>query len=170
MVSIRNGTRLRVDTWHDLGHTSNLSLSLDKRGIREKNSPFPTVHTRERGDEGKRRDKFPPTIYEVPRVSFHQAKNKSSSHRREVHVGTLKEGFHQRSKRRDFGKSKLSGLGGFLPVYHAPISKGFFLPWLTFTFLGQEKTVFRLRACLAKKNWIFGFCKVFVRLGKPLFT
>ena len=32
----------------------------------------------------------------------------------------------------DFGKSKLSGLEGFLPVYHAPKGKGFFLPWLTF--------------------------------------
>ena len=31
----------------------------------------------------------------------------------------------------DIGKSKLSGLGGFLPVYHAP-GKRFFLPWLTF--------------------------------------
>ena len=28
----------------------------------------------------------------------------------------------------DFGKSKLSGLGGFLLVYHAPRGEGFFLP------------------------------------------
>ena len=34
--------------------------------------------------------------------------------------------------RGDFLKLKLSDLGGFLPVYHAPKGKGFFLPWLTF--------------------------------------
>ena len=65
-------------------------------------------------------------------VSFRRAKNESLSHRQEVHVGTWKEGFRQRSKRGDFGKSKLLGLGGFLPVYQTPRGKGFFLPWLTF--------------------------------------
>ena len=32
--------RTRVDTWHDMGHISNLNLSWDKRGIRAKKSPF----------------------------------------------------------------------------------------------------------------------------------
>ena len=32
----------------------------------------------------------------------------------------------------DFGKSRLSGLGGFLPVDHVPRGKEFFLPWLIF--------------------------------------
>ena len=36
--------------------------------------------------------------------------------------------FCRRSKNGDFGKSKLSGLGGFLPVYQASRSKEFFLP------------------------------------------
>ena len=40
MVSGRNWTRTRVDMRHDVGHTSNLSLSWDKRGIRAKKSPF----------------------------------------------------------------------------------------------------------------------------------
>ena len=29
-----------MDTWHDVGHTSNLSLSWDKRGIRAKSAHF----------------------------------------------------------------------------------------------------------------------------------
>ena len=64
--------------------------------------------------------RLPPKIYGVPLVGFRRAKNESSSHRRRVRVGTWKEGFLRRSKMGDFGKLKLSGLGGFLPVYHAP--------------------------------------------------
>ena len=41
--------------WHDVGHKSNLNLSLDKRGIRVKRSPFPGLI--ERGKERKRRAK-----------------------------------------------------------------------------------------------------------------
>ena len=40
MVLGRNGTRTSVDKWHDVGHTSNLRLSWDKRGIREKRAHF----------------------------------------------------------------------------------------------------------------------------------
>ena len=78
---------------------------------------------RERGEP-----RLPLKIYGVSLVDFHWAKNESSSHRRGVRVGTRKEGFHRRSKRGDFEKSKLSGLGGFLPLCHAPRGKGFFLP------------------------------------------
>ena len=37
-----------MDTWHDVGHTSNLSLSWDKRGIRAKRSHFLVLIVRER--------------------------------------------------------------------------------------------------------------------------
>ena len=87
--------------------------------------------------------RLPPKIYGVLLVGFRQVKNESSSHQRGVHVGTWKKGFRQKSKRGDFGKSKLSGLGGFLPVYQTPRGKGFFLPLAYFPFLGPEKRVFR---------------------------
>ena len=47
MVSSQNGTQIRVDTWHNVGHTSNLSLSWDKRGIRAKRAHF-MLFTQER--------------------------------------------------------------------------------------------------------------------------
>ena len=81
-------------------------------------------------------------IYGVPLVGLRRAKNESSSHRRGVCVSTRKEGFRQSSKRGDFGNSRLLGLGGFLPVYHAPRDKGFFIPWLIFHFW-------------ARKSWFF---------------
>ena len=40
-----------MDTWHDLGQTSNLSLSWDKRGIRAKIAHFPErEEKKERGE------------------------------------------------------------------------------------------------------------------------
>ena len=67
----------------------------------------------------------------------------------------------------DFGKLKFSGLGGFLPIHHAPRGKGFFLPWLTFhPWVGKIGFFFWLRAYLAKKNWIFGFFLMFLCLGE----
>ena len=118
--------------WHNVGHTSKLNLSWDKRGNRAKRAHFP-VFDREREEKREIGDpRLLPKIYKVPLISFRQAKNKSSSHRRGVHVGTWKEEFRRSSKRGDLWKLKLSGLGGFLPVYHAPRGKGFFLPWLTF--------------------------------------
>ena len=65
----------------------------------------------------------------------------------------------------DFGKSKLSGLEGFLPVYHAPKGKGFFLPWLTFH-LCAEKIEFFVKGLFSEKNWIFGLCSMFLLLGE----
>ena len=82
---------------------------------------------RERGEP-----RLPPKIYRVMLVGFRWAKDESSSHRLGVRVGTWRVGFLRSSKREDFGKSKLLGLGGFLPVNHAPRGKGFFLPRLTF--------------------------------------
>ena len=35
-------------------------------------------------------------------------------------MSTRKERFRRSSKKGDFGNSRLSGLGGFLPMYHAP--------------------------------------------------
>ena len=50
-------------------------------------------------------------------------------------------------------------------MYQLPRGKGFFLPRLTFhIWVGKEG--FLLRGCLAKKNWIFGFCSMFLRLGE----
>ena len=40
-----------------------------------------------------------------------------------------------------------------------------------FPSLGRKKWVFRLRVILAKKkNWIFGFCLMFIRLSEPQFA
>ena len=67
----------------------------------------------------------------------------------------------------DFGKSKLSGLGGFLPMYHAPRGNGFFLPWLTFHLWAKKiGFFFCLRACLAKKNGVFRLSSMFLHLGE----
>ena len=81
-------------------------------------------------------------------------------------MGTWKEGFHRRSNGGDFGKSKLSGLGGFLPVYHAPRGQGFFLHWLTFHLWVRKRGFFLLRACLVKKKWIFRLWSMFLCLGE----
>ena len=43
-------------------------------------------------------------------------------------MSTKKEGYRRSSKRGYFGNLRLSGLGGFLPVYHALRGKAFFLP------------------------------------------
>ena len=71
-----------MDTWHDVGRTLNLSLSLDKRGIRAKRSHFPGF------DPKIGEPRLPPKIYGVPLVGFRQAKNESSLHRRGVRMGT----------------------------------------------------------------------------------
>ena len=73
--------------WHDLGYTSNLNLSWDKRGIRAKRAHFPCLIEGERRKEKEERQRLPPKIYGVPLVDFRRAKNESSSHQRGVHVG-----------------------------------------------------------------------------------
>ena len=54
------------------------------------------------------------SIYGVLSVRIRLAKSESSSTRRGLRVGTKKNGFHQRSKGGDFGKSKFSCLEGVL--------------------------------------------------------
>ena len=89
-------------------------------------------------------------------VGFRRAKNESSSHRQGVRVGTGKEGFRRSSKRRDFGKSNLSGLGGFLPVYQASKGKRFFLPWLNFHLWAGKRGFFLVKGLFGKeKKWDF---------------
>ena len=67
--------------WHNVGHTSNLNLSWDKRGIRVRKAHFPGFD-REREEKRERgKPRLPPKIYEVPSIGFRRAKNKSSSHR-----------------------------------------------------------------------------------------
>ena len=82
-------------------------------------------------------------------------------------MGIWKEGFCQISKREDFVKLKLSSLGGFLSVYRAPRGKGFFLPWLTFHLWVGKRGFFVKGLFGEEKNWIFGFCSMFLRLGEP---
>ena len=128
-----------MDTWHDVGHTSNLSLSWDKRGIRAKRAHFLVLIVRERRREKEVSQGFLPrstefrwSVFIEPRTKVHRV----------VHVSTKKEGFRRSSKKGDFGNSRLSGLGGFLPVYHAPRGKRFFLPWLTFHFWARKSGFF----------------------------
>ena len=76
----QNRTRTRVNTWHDVGHTSNLNLSKDKRGIREKIAHF-SWFDREREEKRERGEpRLPPKIYGVLLVSFCRAKNDRSLH------------------------------------------------------------------------------------------
>ena len=56
MASSQNRTRTRVDTCNDMGHTSNLSLSWDKRGIRAKRAHF-LVGSCEREEKSEREEK-----------------------------------------------------------------------------------------------------------------
>ena len=67
-----------MDTWHDVGHTSNLSLSWDKRGIRAKRAHFP-AGSREREEKRKRGEpsllprstKFRRSVFVGPRTKVH---------------------------------------------------------------------------------------------------
>ena len=56
-----------MDTWRDMGHMSNLSELEQKRGkmgMREKKVHFPTVYTRERGEERVERE-APTSLYNL---------------------------------------------------------------------------------------------------------
>ena len=58
-------------------------------------------------------------------------------------------------------KSQLSGLGGFLPMYHAPRGKGFFLPWLLSIF-GPGKKGFFVKGLFGEEKLEFlGFVRCF---------
>ena len=79
---------MRVDTWHDVGYTSNLNSNWEKRVIRAKRAHFPSFD-REREEKREREElRLPPKIYGVPLVGFRRAKNESSSRRQGVRVGT----------------------------------------------------------------------------------
>ena len=54
--------------------------------------------------------------------------------------------------REEFGKSKVSGLGSFLLLFLSSKRKTILPTLAYFPSLGQENRVFRLRACLVKKN------------------
>ena len=56
-------------------------------------------------------------IYGVPSVRIRQAKNQISSSRQGLRVGTKNEGFHQRSKEGNLGKSDFLGLRGVLKTF-----------------------------------------------------
>ena len=77
-----------MDTWHDVGHTSNFNLSWDKRGLRAKRAHF-LWFDQERGEKRERGESsLPPKIYGVPLVGFCRAKNESSARQREVCMST----------------------------------------------------------------------------------
>ena len=68
-----------VDTWHDVGHTSNLSLSSDKRGIRAKRAHFLVLIMRERIREKEESQGFLPqstafcwSVFVWPRTKVHR--------------------------------------------------------------------------------------------------
>ena len=53
-------------------------------------------------------------------------------------------------------------------MYHAPKGKGMLSTLAYFLSLGWEKRVIRSRACLVKKNRVFGLCSIFLRLGEGM--
>ena len=68
-----------VDTWHDVGHTSNLSLSWDKSGIRTKRAHFLVLTERERRREKEESQGFLPrstefhwSVFVGPRMKAHR--------------------------------------------------------------------------------------------------
>ena len=75
--------------------------------------------------------------------------------------------FRRKSKRGDFGESKLSSLGGFLPVYHAPRGKEFFLPWFTFHLWARKRGFFCQGPVWRRKKRDFRVL-LLVRLGEGL--
>ena len=58
-------------------------------------------------------------------------------------------------------KLKLSGLGGFLPVYHAPRGKRFFLPWLTFHIWAGKRKFFGQGPVWQRKTGFSLFARCF---------
>ena len=96
---------------------------------------------RERGEEGKRREKreregrdfnFSLRSTECRRSVFVELRTKV--HRIDKMYAWVPKNrdFTENPSGGDFGKSRLLGLGGFLPVDHAPRCKRFFLHWLIF--------------------------------------
>ena len=102
-----------MDTWHN--RSKSLRLKLSRKKIRfEGENCFPIGEkTLEREME---KLQLLSTIYGDQLVGIRRAKNEISSTQRGLRVGTKNVGFHQRSKGGDFGKSRISGYGGFLPV------------------------------------------------------
>ena len=126
MVSDQNRTRTRVDTWHDMGHTSNLGLSWDKRGMRAKKSPFPGFDREREGRRGK----------EESQASSHDlwsSTGRFSSGQEQIFIastrgthGYLKKGIFPKIQEGRFWEIEVVGFR------RLPRGKGFFLPWLTF--------------------------------------
>ena len=68
-----------MDTWHDVDHTSNLSLSWDKGGIRAKRAHFPSFdrerdEKKERGESSflPRSTEFYGSVFVGPRTKVHR--------------------------------------------------------------------------------------------------
>ena len=66
--------------WCDVGHPLNLKIKLEQEGQRGKRIPFFLVLTEKEKKRGGKRPRLLSTIYEIPLVGFHQAKDKSPLH------------------------------------------------------------------------------------------
>ena len=110
-----------MDTWYDVAQVVKSVGKVKKKGILWKNTSHLLLgnHGRER-EKKKRSPRLLSTIYGVPSVIIRRAKSLSSFTRRGLRVCTKNAGFHRRSKRGDFKKSKFPGLGGVLETsYHS---------------------------------------------------
>ena len=105
-----------MDTWCDVGHSLNLRLSYNKKGIMAQDGSFFLFWSWERKREVRESTKLLSSIYGDPLVRFRRVKDKSSSHQRGALVGTKKEGFRRRSKKGDSGEIVLLDLGGVLGI------------------------------------------------------
>ena len=110
-----------------MGHTSNLNLTWDKRGINAKKSPFFLVLIkRNRRAKASSQD----LQSSVGRFSSVQERKFIASTRGTS--GYLEKGISLKIQEGRFREIEVVGFGWLSPVYHAPRDKGFFLAWLTF--------------------------------------
>ena len=97
-----------------MSHSLKFKWGIGKKG----RSQFLLGGKREReSKEGEKEREHSNLLSPIPgvlSVGIRRAKSESSSTRRGLRVGTKNEGFHRRSKGRDFRKSKFSGLGSVL--------------------------------------------------------
>ena len=110
-----------VDKWYDVGHTSNLSLSWDKSGIRAKRAHFLVLTEGERRREKEesqgflpRSTKFRWSVFVGPRTKAH----------------CIDKGYAWVLEKRDFSEVPRGEISGNRSFWKR--GKVFFLPWLTF--------------------------------------
>ena len=138
-----------MDTWHDVGHTSNLNLSWDKRGINAKKSPFFLVLIeRNRRAKASSQD----LRSSVGRFSSVQERKFIASTRGTR--GHLEKGISLKIQEGRFREIEVVGFRWLPTCYHAPRGKGFFLAWLTFH-LWVEKIGFFVKGPFSEEKLDF---------------